>query len=325
LAEILVFLSPETESTYRERIFEVLALPENSTVRFAYPLECVPEGIHTEGKQLKGKEGIVFFAPETRTESKCNISEKGLHSVRRVKIKKMESNRKTGFVAFTLELHEFWDAEMRELGEGMLVGKLGKDMGKCTKWLERVQSISEYFTQHVFFSYDIFTRRGTRLKPVYCGGGQDAVFRLIGEHSYTLKLTYWDREKGKSIITIDGDEAISIHPKKLVTFGKLTGDASLVVATGPARKAIIPSSLCVRTSDSPIGVSSQILVQKTALRMVIFGGLVMLGFGAILMAQAVGKALESGGLSYYLGELAVTGLFMAGISGALLYGLFDKK
>jgi len=329
MENLIGFFSSDARPLYKEDVYRALALPEKSIIHFRYDQKYVQDDIVTNHLRYLNSKGVIFFVTGNDLDIPEHQRSIETHSIRKVLVRNIYKSEDTRHFHFLLELHDYYDCTIvqREPSKFVSCISVSDGIGHC--WIDRVKVVKSYFDNILFFKYEILRKDNKRLSPEYSPSDDDAVYRLVHEKEYKLAFSFYDKLGGDSHLDIVDSEHINVHYKECSKIGAIIDDRRFKLLTRTIQQSLKPDTLKISPKPNEGELTYEVIsffeIKKGSKNSWIFGLLSSLAFLSIILSQIVGAYIRMSNPHWLIALLSLGAILSFGVSGALLFGRFNKK
>lgn len=338
MEQLLSFFSSDAGDLYKADVFRTLALPEGYVIRFRYREKYIHSALKGEYDRLKGKKGcILFLAGNASQQVEASARPLQFFSIREVEVEHVYLDKEnTDRVYFYLKLGKFVNFELvtadatylptNDIYVSTISVKRALD---GHRWIDRIQAISNYFPEHLFFRIDSIKKNGVALTPKFNSNEASSSFELDDESEFQCEMQFFDNGSGKSVLLTNTlFEAVKVEiPQKFIV-GALTDRLIFGIQTNSLARKRESATIrfCQEEKSSAYSVDLGIRAVRNAWKPVSFGLFTALAALGLVLGQMTTKLpAEMPQLVSRNGVLGLAAVIAIGVSASFLFSMFNKR
>jgi hypothetical protein len=333
--KVLSFFSSGSFPLYKGDIFRTLALPEGYVIHFRYQRNLIQDEILSNLQNLKGEDGIIFYAMGNDQSLVLEDRNVQIYSIRRVLVRDLHDEEEDNLVHFFLELGDFVGSKPEGKTNSQLlppylhVSKIFIDEAPAT-WLDRVTLLKNEFGEVVFYLIKSITKDKHNIFPEYSFDYRSSFYNLVDESEYQVKITFFDTGTGENGIEVEnlGLATLDVPPNYKIGAPEDTILFSLFTETLTTRNSRSSSRINIKSPvEENIDLSVQIRwnIRKEYQKSVYFGFFSLIsGAGLLGLTVAFKKVADMNfGLNNWI--IFSISLLLIWLGTSLLFARYNKK
>lgn len=207
----IILFSSDAKPLYKGDIFRVLALPDDYTIQFRYPVEYVEKNILRNPSGLVNRDAVIFFLAGNDLSKKAEERKLVPFPIRGCKIKEAFIDSVTSQLFLILELGKFLDCAIKKCTEAQMlppqtfVSDTQLEGVNNVQWIDRVKTIEKHFEGILFYRINAIFLEDMIVKPSYSPTRRVSYYDLNEESEYSIECNGYDRGAGDLPLHIKGE------------------------------------------------------------------------------------------------------------------------
>jgi hypothetical protein len=329
MEKFIAFIGSNSRKLYVEDIYRLMVLPNEYVIQYRYQYKYIDDKILQKLDSLKGKQSIIHYCYDPKNLGYVgtirDIGEKKVFlPIRKAFIKDISINEEIGQVNFFLELYEFIDTELHvnsdlsnQRFKDIFVGEVDVMHYKETTWLEKVESVQDYFNDLIFFHIKNISGNYT---INYNFDEKKTNLILSDDSPYIFEFLTYDKTDGSSYIEIHTEDSF-INLNDTLEKGTKVNSKKITLDTKPIDFRRDRTYIEFKDFKSEFGVRISVILKKKFWRSFLFGFLSSI---ALLSFQVSNLLIRDNMNKENIGFLILAAIVVnIGVSG--LHWFYNKK